>query len=742
MLATTLIYLSGLALCMAAGVAITALVLPQGRWLTPATPASGAALIIVLAYLFGFLLPGSTAAVLVLVALAALLVFALWRRRAALADLLPGAGEWLVLVLGGASGLLVLAPVLSIGFPTTIAAGIADGWSRSVLSEWLLDHALIDSSRPIPTARPIGGYSALPHELGAGYEYLIGLVSTVTGRPTYQVVLPVAALAAPIFVSGLAGLQALITTRRTAPWQAIVLAAAMLSPVFILPFVENYLTQFTSVSLWPFAMAGTAAFLTRPALDTAVIGAIGLGALAGVYPPLTPWSAPAAFVLLLVGARRAPAALARRVPARLRWLTPIVAATAGLGVALLVIAPVELVRAYESVVVFSGGLKSNLAFPLFQGEQDLALVLGGASQFTLTHGQTTTEVIAVLVPLLLAAAVGVAAAFTMAREERRPVLALGGTVGAITLILYAKYKYGDDYGYGAYKALLSGGALLGGLLMLVLASPTARWLPLRVAAAGLCVAVWIPVTTDALEHQRNGSQGFRESDNALIAKMQTLPRRDVVLVEGAAYNASSFQLRMTTSYATEAFGRQVDGLGSTFSYLSGGGGEGWRPSRPWEWVVSSTQPSAFPSHRKTVWERPPYRVQAAPTVDVTPFALSPPPSLHAAPRSTYWMTPPLGTDADYVSGPVELIVGNRNPQPVVATLDLSLASMKRRGTVELGGDSAPRRVRLRRAPTAVHYRVPVPARGTARVTLDPGAPVVRADGTLTPLVVLTRVGLS
>jgi hypothetical protein len=356
MLATTLIYLSGLALCMAAGVAITALVMPQGRWLTPATPAAGAALIIVLAYLFGFLLPGRTAAVLVLVALAALLVFGLWRRRAALLDLLPSSGEWLVLVLGGASGLLVLAPVLAIGFPTTIAAGIADGWSRSVLSEWLLDHALIDSSRHVPTARPIGGYSALPHELGAGYEYLIGMVSTVTGRPTYQVVLPVAALAAPIFVSGLAGLQSLITARRTAVWQAVLLAAAVLSPVFILPFVENYLTQFTSVSLWPFAMAATAAFLARPALDTAVIGAIGLGALAGVYPPLTPWSAPAVFVLLLVGARRAPAALARRVPARLRWLTPIVAATAGLGVALLVIAPVELVRAYESVVVFSSGL--------------------------------------------------------------------------------------------------------------------------------------------------------------------------------------------------------------------------------------------------------------------------------------------------------------------------------------------------------------------------------------------------
>jgi hypothetical protein len=135
-------------------------------------------------------------------------------------------------------------------------------------------------------------------------------------------------------------------------------------------------------------------------------------------------------------------------------------------------------------------------------------------------------------------------------------------------------------------------------------------------------------------------------------------------------------------------------------------------------------------------------VQAAPAVDVTPYALSPPLSLHAASRSTYWMTPPNGAQADYIAGPVELIVGNRNPQPVTATLNLSLASVRRRGTVELGGDGAPRRVRLTRAPTPVRHRVPVPARGTARMTLDPGAPVVRDDGTLTPLVVLTRVGIS
>ena len=51
---------------------------------------------------------------------------------------------------------------------------------------------------------------------------------------------------------------------------------------------------------------------------------------------------------------------------------------------------------------------------------------------------------------------------------------------------YVKYKFGDDYGYGAYKTLLSGGALLAGLLMIALASPSARLAaPRRLAAAGL-----------------------------------------------------------------------------------------------------------------------------------------------------------------------------------------------------------------------------------------------------------------
>ena len=128
----------------------------------------------------------------------------------------PVAGQLLALGLGGAGGMLLLLPVLSLGFPTTIASGIADGWARSVLSEWLIDNPLIDSVRTGALARPIGTYSVLPPDLGAGFEYLVTVVSTVTGRRAYQVALPLAAVAAPIAVSGWAELQSVITERRPA----------------------------------------------------------------------------------------------------------------------------------------------------------------------------------------------------------------------------------------------------------------------------------------------------------------------------------------------------------------------------------------------------------------------------------------------------------------------------------------------------------------------------------------------
>ena len=536
---------------------------------------------------------------------------------------------------------------------------------------------------------------------------------------------------------GWSALLAAISQRRTEVWQALVIAAATLTPVFVMPYVDNYLTQFLSLSLWPFAMAALYVFLREPSVWTAVLAAVGLGATAAVYPPLAPWFAPPALLLLLFGVRSTPGAIVRRA----LWL----------GAALLVLVPVVLVRAYEAVVLFSGVLGSNAAFPRFQAEQDLGIVLGGATQYSFVPfgtGTTTGELTPVVVLLVAAAGLGIAAVWTMARGERRAVATLGVGVGGITLLAYLKYKHGDHYGYGTYKAMISGGTLLAGLLMLSLASPSARWRAARLAAAGVCVAVWVPLTANALQHQRDGSQGFREADNALIYQLGSLPQDKVVLVEGAAENPFSFQLRMTTGYVAAASTQPLDGIGSTFSYFTGGGAAVWRPRRPWRYVVVSDAPSAFPAHRKTIWHHAPYRLQDAPPVDVTPYAVAPVPQLGGgAQTQRYWLPPPAGsvTPADYIGGPVELIVSNRNSRPVRATLTLRLHELRHGRTVVIGADGdggAPQRVRLREGGARnVTFRTAVPAHGTTRVTLDPGKPEIVPPGRFAALLQLTDVGI-
>ena len=753
MIATTLIYIAGLALFIVAGIALFALLDPKGRWLTPAAPAAGAAFLICLAHPLGFLLPGKVAAVLVVLVIAVLLAVGVWRRpspRRLSSALAVSGGEALTLALGAAAGMLLLAPVFSIGFPTTIAAGIADGWARSVLAEWLIDNPLIDSTQHAAIERPIGTYSAIPHELGAGFEYLVTIVSTLLGRRTFETALPVATLAAPIALGGWAWLHALITDRPPRAWQAAVLAIATLSPLFVLPLGENYLTQCVSLGLWPFAMAATYRFAVRPAVGSAALAAVGLGAIGSVYPQLAPWIGPPAILLVVVMATTGPRSLLDRAGPRLRRPAAALAALGLLGLAVLIVAPIEVMRAYESVVLFSGRLTSNASFPLFQAEQDLQLVLGGASQYTLAPGgggPAMWQLVPSVALMLAAAAIAAAALWTMRPPERRPLLTLIAGVGGITSLLYLKYKFGDEYGYGAYKALISGGTLLAGLLVLTLASESAGMRTWRLLAAGVCLAIWVPTSAGILQHQRDGNQGFREADRALITAIERLPRKDVVLVEGMAENEHSFRLRLAAGYLAAAFDdRRLDGLGSTFSYFTGGGSQPWRPQRAWRYVIASDAPSAFSARRRTRWHTAPFRIQDAPAVDVTPYALAPDPAIGTGPAGggRFWLaTPSDSPPVDYIAGPVELIVSNRNPRQVRARLDLTLTDQQRGRTVALAAEGGPeRRVQIGPKRTRqVAYEVAVPARAAVRVKLAPGAPSVGGDGALRPLLALTKVGV-
>src|SRR3954469_2703575 len=119
MLASLSIYLLTLALCLAAGVAMGGLLDPRGRWLGVGTPALGAAALVIAAYPLGLLFRGSVVAVLLPAAIALALALAAWQRRGVAGALRVSRGEALTLALGAAMGLVLLAPVLSIGFPTT-----------------------------------------------------------------------------------------------------------------------------------------------------------------------------------------------------------------------------------------------------------------------------------------------------------------------------------------------------------------------------------------------------------------------------------------------------------------------------------------------------------------------------------------------------------------------------------------------------------------------------------------------
>jgi hypothetical protein len=756
MLAISFIYFSVLALFVVTGVAVSALLDPRGRWLTPAAPALGAASIVIAAYLVGYLFDGSAALVAILVLVVAMLAFGLRRRlaggdggragRELRAALRLSRGEASVLALGAGVGLVLLLPVYSLGFPTTLSPDIADGWVRTVLAEWLMDHPLADSAFHVASDRPVGSYSGHPPTLGAGLEYLIGISAHLLGRETYETAGPLTAAGAPVALAGWSYLHAQLTERAPALWQSLVLAAATLSPPFVLPFVENYLTQSFSLALWPFAIAAVYAFVLRRTVGTAVAAGIGCGALAGVYPPMLPWLGPPAVLLVLALATRPPRRAERLSRPWMRRAVAPVAALAALGAAVVVVAPIEVYRAYDSVIAYSERLSSNEVFPLLTPAQDLAVLLGGISQFDISpYGQQASDahVAAVLVLLVGAVAAGLVALWRMPAGPRRAVVALGIGLVGVTLASYYRYKHGNGYGYGTFKTLVSGGALLAGVLAIVLAAERERGRAGSLLAAGVALAVWAPVSAGLLQEQHDGNEGFRDGDRQLIRAIERLPATNRVLVEGAADTETSFHMRMSAGYAASVLDRPIDGIGTTATYFTGGGSPNWRPSRPWRYVVARAAPSPFSERRRTLRQAGPFLIQDAPAVDVTPYAVSAGTTGPGSQGHRFWSASPVTAEApaDYIGGPVELVVSNRTALARRARLGLDLQALGRTRMLRIASRSDDeRRERLREGQTRrVAYALDVPARSTAVIELDPGPPAINADGTIAPIVSLTRV---
>ena len=130
---------------------------------------------------------------------------------------------------------------------------------------------------------------------------------------------------------------------------------------------------------------------------------------------------------------------------------------------------------------------------------------------------------------------------------------------------------------------------------------------------------------------------------------------------------------------------------------------------------------------------------------MTPYAVSPPKGLPGTHGRRFWLAAPSDAPApiDSIAGPVELVVANRRAATARAVLELRLVAIRRprKLRVRLGGGRT-RQVRLQpERPRRVSLPITVSSRSTAIVSLDPGRPSSRPDGTLAPLVGLTRVEL-
>ena len=155
---------------------------------------------------------------------------------------------------------------------------------------------------------------------------------------------------------------------------------------------------------------------------------------------------------------------------------------------------------------------------------------------------------------------------------------------------------------------------------------------------------------------------------------------------------------MAAYFGTEGAGLTVDGLGTTPSYISGGGEPAWRPARAWRWVLT-TAPGIVADARRAVYANDVYRLTEAPELDVTPWAGG-------------WNATEMvgGRPAAWTSGDAELVVSNRSARPRRAVLRFDAESF-----------AVPRDLRVTADGVDVTVRVPAGAARAVAVPIQVGA---------------------
>ena len=332
--------------------------------------------------------------------------------------------------------------------------------------------------------------------------------------------------------------------------------------------------------------------------------------------------------------------------------------------------------------------------------------------------------------VVVAAAVVVALAAGRWRLGR-PAAALVASSLLATAIVFARYA-GQDYNYGTYKTLVSGGALLAGTTAIALAagwwSRTARvvgWVALIA-----CAAVWIPGVASLLHDVDRARAGFRAPDVAMGDRLRDLPDGSTVLVDGIGVDSGigAFQMRMMAAYFVSTTPElHGEGLWTTPSYISPGPLPQFRPMAPWDYVLTD-EPAPVETGRARVWRGGAYRLARAPEVDVARYG-------------TYWYAPERDARGlfQWTTGPSELVVGNRTGTERHVRLSVRVESLEPRTATLAADDGEVASVTLVPGRTReLSIPLVVPPRATRLVTLD-ASPAGQVAGNGDPRPLLLRV---
>jgi hypothetical protein len=587
---------------------------PRRLVLGPEVPAAGLVGVLVLAYApsrFGsawFSLAAIGLGVLMLGAIA----YTRRRRLGIAGQPLPRLSRGLVAVVvtGSAASLVALLPTLTAGAATTIAWTNWDAWWYAGMVDWLREHpARLAGPTPLdPVSFPAWDTEYL--NLPIGIASFMAVVALATGRLGLEVVGPSLAIMTMVGTSAWVSLAASLGVRGPGWRTASVGALASLSPMVLATSVQIYANQFVSLALWPFAVALIGLALRRPAPARCIAAGVALAAIMSLYMAMLLWIAFGALVFavgIVVADRRV-----------YGWVMACRRASWGLlGIAAVAViaAPLQSMLVWRNLDVLAGK-PSNLGFPALSGRTITETGLGSWFASENTTGWLSALAAAAIITVLVGAIF--LAATRSAGWLWIMALLAAAAPGAVSGTVYMTL---DPYPYGAYKAVITSGALVMGVALMSLSAERERARRLlSTVAIGTALVAWLPQSLGLLRAtMAETATGFSSADVRAIRFLGSVPNGSTVLVEGAVSSPTAFRARMTLSYGSSAVATsRVIGLGTTASYFATGGEAAWRPRQPWDYVMTYDQNGPSP-RRHPLMTSGAYSLFPAPPIDVTPW---------------------------------------------------------------------------------------------------------------------------